>query len=220
MPNADANPFSVLTAEERAELESQSKPRFFKRGKYLFRAGEPVKGVFYLTEGVVKITQSQGRRELTVRLACGNEWVGHRSVFTSETYRGSALAKENTKAIFVSEELLHHFFGVNRKFAYSLIRLIAHDLERVERLLRERQELNVPSRLISLFRTLDHKFGEQCAEGRRLSTKVTKVELGEMVGASQEAVSRQLSKWKKENLLRELDRRFVLSKNFLSRVTR
>lgn len=214
------NPFSALTSEQEIALAAQTVQRTFKAGDYLFRSGDPVKGIFSIKSGVARISQLQGDKEITVRFAAAGEWVGHRSVFTSDTYRGSARAKENLRADFVPSESLLHLLGTNRNFADRLIRLIARDLDAVERRLVEQQKLSVPSRLISLFRSLDKTLGKADVHGRLLSTKITKVEIGEMVGASQEVVSRQLSKWKKEGLLREDGKRILLSNRLLERVIR
>lgn len=219
-PFNESNPFSVLSNAELRELKSRTKQSSFKKGEFLFRSGEPVRGIYCISSGIAKVTQTQGAREIVVRMVTGGDWVGHRSIFTSQTYRGSAQAKELTHVCHIRTETLLHFFSSNRDFAYRLIRLIAHDLENAERQLLEQQKLNVPTRLISLFRVLDKKFGIDCKEGRALPTKITKVELAEMVGASQEVVSRQLSKWKKENLLREQGKKIFLSNRLLSRVIR
>lgn len=216
----DGNPFSALSDADLPELASESKHCVFKKGEYLFRSGQPVKGIFCISSGIARVTQSQGEREISVRLATSGDWVGHRSVFTSDIYRGSAQVKESIKACFVPTTTLLRLFGSSKDFAYQMIRLIARDLESTERLLHEHQKLNVPSRLISLFRVLDKKFGVECKEGTTLSTKLTKIELSEMVGASHEVVSRQLSKWKKEDLIREDGKRIFLSNRLLDRVIR
>lgn len=211
-------PFAELTPEEREFLLRESREQAFKKGDFLFKSGEPVTGIFCIKSGVIRVTQSRGGNEVTLRLAAEGDWVGHRSIFTSETYRGSARAKESVRASFVPTDVLYRFFGSNRKFAHRLIRLIAQDLEATERLLLERARLNVPSRLISLFQNLDRQIGKPYAEGRVLATSLTKVEIAEMIGASQEVVSRQLSKWKRENLLREERKRFFLSRRLLDRI--
>lgn len=217
---AQSNPFSALTVLEQERILTSGRTCTFKSGQYLFRSSEPVLGIFCLVDGIVRVSQSQGEREIMVRLASAGEWVGHRSVFTSETYRGSARAKETTRVHFVPTAVLFELLANNKDFANRLIRLIARDLESVEKRLMEHQKLSVPSRLISLFRALDSKIGIGEAQGRRLSAKISKVEIAEMVGASQEVVSRQLSKWKKEGLLRESDKRLLLSKALLNRVIR
>ncbi|MBK8201151.1 MAG: Crp/Fnr family transcriptional regulator [Bdellovibrionales bacterium] len=219
-PVNESNPFSVLSKAELRELRSGIKQYSFKKGEFLFKSGDPVQGIFCISSGIAKITQTRGTREIVVRLVTDGDWVGHRSIFTSQTYRGSAQVKELTRVCFIPTETLLHLFSSNKDFAYRLIRLIAHDLENAERRLLEQQKLNVPTRLISLLRVLDKKFGIECKDGRALSAKITKVELAEMVGASQEVVSRQLSKWKKENLLREQGKKIFLSNRLLSRVTR
>lgn len=219
-PMNESNPLSALSKAELCELSSRIKQYNFKKGEFLFQSGDPVLGIFCISSGIAKVTQTQGTREVVVRLVTDGDWVGHRSIFTSPTYRGSAQVKELTRVCLISTETLLHLFSSNKDFAYRLIRLIAHDLENAERRLLEQQKLNVPTRLISLFRVLDKKFGIECKDGRALSAKISKVELAEMVGASQEVVSRQLSKWKKENLLREQGKKIFLSNRLLSRVTR
>lgn len=217
---SEGRPFSALGETARQELLSNSEIRSFRKGHYLFHAGSPVEGILAITSGLVRITQPQVQREVVVRLAAPGEWVGHRSIFTSDSYRGSAQAKENTTAVFVPTAYVLKLFGSSRAFADLLIRMVARDLESTERLLFEYRKLNVPSRLISLFRVLDEKIGKPGLRGRTLSAKLTKVEIAEMIGASQEVVSRQLSKWKKENLLHEENKRIVLSKILLNRVIR
>lgn len=218
--HGEGNPFSALSDEERRTLAADCRPSVFKKGQYLFRSGEPAQGIFSLSSGVVRITQAQGPREIVVRLASSGDWVGHRSIFTTDVYRGSAQAKERTHSLFVPVNALLRLFGSHKEFAGQLIRLIARDLENTERLLLEHQKLNVPSRLISLFRVLDEKLGQESPSGRALSTKLTKVEIAQMIGASQEVVSRQLSKWKEENLLREDGKRIFLSSRLLGRIIR
>jgi len=219
-PLSEFGPFSVLTGRELSDLSKAAKARSFKTGERLFRSGQPVNGIFFLQSGVVKITQPHNGKDVTVRLAAGGDLVGHRSVFTSETYKGSAVVKVPVRALAVPTEFLLKLFGENKEFAHQMIRLVAGDLEKSERLLLEYQKLNVPSRLISLFRTLDQKVGVEHDRGRLLATKLSKVEIAEMIGASQEVVSRQLSKWKKENLLFESDKQICLSNRLLKRVIR
>ena len=217
----ESNPFSVLTPEEVESLTLAKSIETFARGKYLFEAGESVRGIYCLSKGTVKITQKANRgRDLTLRFAAAGDWVGHRSIFTSDTFRGSAVAKESTQACFVPTETLFKFFASNRMFAHQLVRMIARDLERTERKLLEYQNLNVASRLISMFRTLDEKFGMKSEAGRHLSIRLSKVEIAELIGASEEVVSRQLSKWKTESLLRENGKTFFLSDRLLERVIR
>jgi CRP-like cAMP-binding protein len=214
--------FTLLNAVEMARLEqTQSEARFVK-GEFLFRSGEPVRGIYCIQKGTIKISQPLpgGARAVTVRFASIGDWVGHRSIFTSATFRGSALAKERVEASFVPMDTLIYLFGSNKEFANQLIRLIARDLEQTEKRLMEFPTQNVPSRLISLFRSLNEKFGEDTQLGRQLSLRLTKVEISELIGASQEVVSRQLSKWKKESLIREEGKKLFLSDHFLNRVIR
>jgi CRP-like cAMP-binding protein len=215
----EKNPFSHLNPTEVDELLSGGSARSFRAGEGLFRTGFPVQGIFCLLEGAVKISQAHRGKNFAVRFACAGDWVGHRSVFTRSTYLGSAEAREATKAFFVPTQLLLRFFGTNPGFAGHMIRQISSDLEATEKKFLEFKDLNVPSRLISVFRNLDDKFGTNARDGRQIRIRISKVEIAELIGASQEVVVRQLSKWKKENLLQESGKKFLLSNSLLSRIT-
>jgi CRP-like cAMP-binding protein len=223
-PRSDApgNPFSALTAAELAALERDTRDQKFAKGRALFRSGEAVRGIFWIKRGAVKVLQETSPGcEAALRFAGAGDLVGHRSVFTRDTYRGSAIAREETTARLVTTELVQELFFQNRDFADLLIRLIARDLEQTERKLLELQRLNVPSRLISLFRILDEKFGVAAGGARLLDLAITKVEISELIGASPEVVIRQLSKWKREKLVsEESGKRLVFSKQLLGRIIR
>jgi CRP-like cAMP-binding protein len=217
---SERNPFSHLKKSELEDLLATGSLHAFPTGASLFHSGESVRGIFCIVDGAVKISQPHRGRNFTIRFAASGDWVGHRSIFTRATYLGSATARETTRAFYVPSDLLRKFFGKNTGFASHMIRQIAADLEATEKKFLEYKDLNVPSRLIFLFRSLDEKFGDRVDEGRRLRLRLSKVEISEMIGASQEVVVRQLSKWKKENLIREDGKRYLLSDRFLSRIIR
>lgn len=213
--------FSLLSPDETLALQAVRTFHDFERGEALFRAGEPVRGIYCVERGAIKIThQTQTGDSLTLRFASAGDWVGHRSIFTSETYRGSAIANGPVRVFFVPTGLLLRFFSSNKEFAHHLIRQIARDLEATEKKMLEFQKLNVASRLISLFRSLDEKFGRDSEDGREIGLKITKVEIAELIGASPEVVIRQLTKWKKETLLSESGKKYFLTNRFLSKVIR
>ncbi len=108
---SEKNPFFHLRAVEIEELLGGSELRVFASGVSLFRAGEPVLGIYCISEGVVKISQQLHKRHVTVRFAADSDWVGHRSIFTRANYLGSATARERTRALFVPSALLFSRFA-------------------------------------------------------------------------------------------------------------
>lgn len=222
------NPLDVLNADERASFLAKSRVIRFRKGVYLFRAGEEVTGIYHLRSGVVKVTQVPGKntraKAITVRMAGAESWIGHRSLFTSETYRGSARAKESGEAHFIPIATIRELFAINTAFAYQMARLIIQDLERTESSMFESQRLNLPSRLIQVLRNLAASFGSESnsagTKGIQLSLKISRVELSEMVGSSPEAVSRQISSWKKLGMVKDSKNGLFLAGKLLNRVTR
>ncbi|MCB0361976.1 MAG: cyclic nucleotide-binding domain-containing protein [Bdellovibrionales bacterium] len=109
-PPCQPNPFSHLTAVEKAELRRRPRTKLYKKGEFIFLSDDLVKGIYWVKCGIVKISQTLGERAVTIRFATKDEWIGHPSIFTSNTSGGTAHAREKTIAHFVSTNLLHHFF--------------------------------------------------------------------------------------------------------------
>lgn len=219
-PAHERSLFSLLAPSERVGLAQEKTVRDFQQRDYLFRSGDAVHGIFCIAAGAVKVSQPQGERLVALRFSAAGDWVGHRSIFTSETYRGTAQAKARVRACFVPTSTIQRIFAGNPAFANQLVRNMVHDLEAAERRLIQDRERNVPTRVISLLRTLDRQFGATVGDARRLSIKLSKVEIAELVGASQEVISRQFSKWKKAELLWEDGKLLYLSNRLLTRLTR
>ena len=118
------NPFDVLTKAEKSLIYSAHNFMAFKKNQYLFRSGEPVKGIYCIKKGAVKVTQNHGQRTITLRFVSTGEWVGHRSIFTSDNYQGTAKARLETQAYFISESLLLSLLIQNKTFAYQFIKKI------------------------------------------------------------------------------------------------
>lgn len=214
------NPFDVLTKAEKSLIYSAHNFMAFKKNQYLFRSGEPVKGIYCIKKDAVKVTQNHGQRTITLRFVSTGEWVGHRSIFTSDNYQGTAKARLETQAYFISESLLLSLLIQNKTFAYQFIKKIIKDLVAAEKKLFESQELNVPSRLISLLHSLTDTFGIETQWGKKIPLNITKIEIADLVGASQEVVIRQLSQWKKEGLIKEDTKQITLSHQFLKKIIR
>lgn len=140
--------------------------------------------------------------------------------FTSSKYRGTAVSKTKVTAYLIPTETIHKLILIPQ-FADAFIRLVCTDLEVSEKIIADYQYLNVPKRLLNLFKLLSRRFGQKTKEGcAEIPFKLSKVEIANVIGASEEVVIRQLSEWRKKGILLEESKHFLLSKELLNRVSR
>src|SRR6476661_8482609 len=99
----------------------------FKKGKAIFREGEPVKGIYFIYSGSVKVFKHwEAEKELIIRFARTGEVLGFRGIGgQEETYPISSVALEDTKACFIPNDLLESTLRTNPDFTYKLMLLYA-----------------------------------------------------------------------------------------------
>src|SRR6266498_785593 len=74
----------------------------FKKGEILFAEGEPVKGMYFIYTGLVKVHKKwNDNKELILRFAKQGAIAGHRGLGTDTIYPVSATALSATDVCFV-----------------------------------------------------------------------------------------------------------------------
>ena len=85
--------------------------RMIKKGKAVFKEGDPVEGIYFMYQGWVKIHKEWTHpKELIVRFAGPGDIIGHRGLGDKKNYPVSATALEDSTVCFVPEEFLETCF--------------------------------------------------------------------------------------------------------------
>jgi CRP-like cAMP-binding protein len=197
--------FSSLGEPDLDELAREKTPLRFGKGEQLFGQGEPATGIHCIQRGIAKVVQKNKQgRVVMVRIAPPGDTVGHRSIFTRATFRGSARATEPLLACRVPKETLLQLLGKNTGFAQQIILRMAHDIESHERDHRNRRDKNVRERLAELLLKLIDRCGEQQPDRSwKLAVQITKSDIAAMLGTAHETAIRFVSELKQEGVLRQ-----------------
>ncbi len=92
----------------------------------IFREGEPVRGIYFVYSGIVKIHKKWGtEKELILRFAQQGDIFGHRGLGLEAIYPISATALEPLNACFIDLEFFRASLKVNQDFRYGLLRCFA-----------------------------------------------------------------------------------------------
>lgn len=220
--------FAELGPAEEAILREAKRGRSYRKGEVIFAEGEPVTGIFCVAEGAVRISQTEesaeekpapkgrgskarAKKTLLVRVAGPGDTVGHRSVFTRATFRGTAEALLPSSLCFVPKETLLELLGASPAFALRLLRRMARDLELSDANQGALRTGTIDERLALLLRQLAEAHGEPSGQrALRIGLPLSRADLGAMLGVAEETVIRGLARLRSRGLIAEENSRILL----------
>jgi CRP-like cAMP-binding protein len=172
-----------------------------KKGEVIFHEGDPVKGVYFVTSGNVKVHKKWGDRELILRFANEGAIFGHRGITTKiDTYPISATALESTRFCFVDIEFFKTTLKVNHDFAYQMLMFYADELHSSEKKMRDLALMSVKGRLAVAILELKAQFGLD--QDGFLALELSRQDLAAYTGATYETVFRTMNELLAEQLIK------------------
>jgi CRP-like cAMP-binding protein len=194
---------SGLSDHEQRELIAAARPRQLKPREVLGQQGDPA-DVFALVQvGHLKLAQvSAAGAETLVRFVGPGDCYGAIVLVAGSRYPVSAIAVEPTRALTWTRPTIGGF-------AERLPRLKSNMFEEITRrmagVLSINQELateRVPQRLATALIRLAEHGGAPTADGIHITHPVTRQELADLTGTTLFTVSRLMSQWEADGLLR------------------
>ena len=171
-----------------------------KKGEVIIKEGDPVTGVYFVTQGNVKVHKKWGDKELILRFANEGAIFGHRGISTRENlYPISATALENTSLCFVEIDFFMSTIKVNHEFAYGLLLFYADELNDSERKMRNLALMSVKGRLAVALLGLKEQFGLD--QNGCIAIDLSRQDLAAFTGATYETVFRVMNEIIAENLI-------------------
>ncbi len=121
--------FSVLSPEEKEDLQNHITLAYFKKNEFIFKEGEKPSGFQFLLDGKVIIyKEGVGGREQIIRMTKPLGLIGYRALLAEELHNGSAIALEDSTVCIISYEYLHNKLLRNPDFSFKVIQKLAREL--------------------------------------------------------------------------------------------
>ena len=181
-------------------IQAHRKNLTFKKGELIFREGEPVRGIYFVYSGTVKVHKKWGtEKELIIRFAQQGEIFGHRGLGHEAIYPISATALEPVNACFIDLDFFRASLKVNQDFMYGLLLFFADELQESERKMRNLAHMQVKGRVAQALLTLQEKFG-RTPDGF-IQMMLSRQDLASLVGATYETVFRIINELAEEELI-------------------
>lgn len=166
-----------------------------RKGKALFRKGDPGSFLMLVVEGAVKIvsTTADGHEGLLNVIKVGGVF-GEIALLDGEPRTADAIAAADCSLLVMDRRDVIPFLEKNPKIAVHLIGALCKTLRRVSDHLESVMFLDAPARLARALLRFNGEQGDTVA--------LTQRELGQAIGSARETVNQQLQSWQSQGLVR------------------
>jgi CRP/FNR family transcriptional regulator len=171
-----------------------------KKGKYLFREGEKVEGIFFIYSGTVKIHSPWGKdKEMIIRFARRGDIAGHRGLGGNAVYPISATALEDTLVCFISNEFLEVSLKANPSLTYTLMQFYAMELQKAEQRMRSLTHMEVKGRIAAALLDINQTFGVD--SDKFITIALTRQDIASYAGTTYETVFKLFTEWVSKKII-------------------
>lgn len=182
-------------------IEAYKKTIHLKKGKKLFAEGEPVKGIYFLKKGSLKIHMLwEADKQMIIRFAKEGDIIGHRGLGGDALYPVSATAIENAVVCFIERNFLMQTLAVNPSFTYKLITFYSDELQEAERRIRNLALMDVRGRIADTILMLYKTFGQE-DEGY-INITITRQDMASFAGTIYETFFKITNEFVKQKIIR------------------
>lgn len=195
------------------ELGRVSVCRLYEKDEIIFREGEPCNGMTLLCLGTVKLfISSEDGRQRILDIATPCEIIAEPALVDIASHALTAQALEPVETHIINRVDLLAFLSTHGKVAIRLIHSLADKLRSVRFKIGEFAHQDARSRMAALLLRLNFLYGDPKADRPVVHLPLTREELAEMIGTTQETAIRILSQFRREKLLDLSNRRMVILK--------
>ena len=193
-------------------LDRVSHKTILPAGAILFVEGQATRGVYLVRSGRVKlsIASAEGKK-LIVRIARAGDLLGIRGALTGHAYEATAETLAPCRIDFVTRTNLLALLDQHHSLARTLAIAASNELsEYIDHARVLYLSDSAGEKLARLLLRLIEEFGESTDNGICFQTMLTHEEIAQMIGASRETVTRELSALKRKQIVRGSNGRLLI----------
>lgn len=172
----------------------------YKKGKQVFNEGDPVKGIFFVYSGSVKVYKEWiNNKELILRFAKGGDVLGHRGLGGDNTYPVSATCLEEIRLCFITNDFLEISLKTNPGFTYKLMQLYAAELQKAEKRMSDLAHMEVKGRIADALFQIAELYGYN--DNKYIAASVTRQDISSYAGTTYETVFKFFTELSKKRII-------------------
>jgi CRP-like cAMP-binding protein len=182
-------------------IGAQKKNLEFKKGEVIFEEGQPVAGIYFLFNGIVKVHKRWGReKELILHLAQKGDMIGYRGLGDQKTYPVTATALQPTTVCFIELAFFESTLKVNHLLTYQLLKFYTNELQEAENRMRNLAHMEVKGRIAATLLLLKKRFGQGKDGFIRLI--ISRQDMASFAGTTYETLFRSMNELANDKIIR------------------
>ncbi len=207
----DVPPFQGLKREELRTLLGQANSQRFAKGDYIFSQGEKVHSFFVLLDGHIKVVKITANGEQVIaRFISSGELFGIATALGLSQYPANAIAAVDCVALAWPDHKWKSIAEAYPAFATNTYHMVGERLQESQDRLVEMATERVEQRVANAILNLANQTGKKTDEGVLIDFPITRQEISEMTGSTLHTVSRLLSTWEGQGIIRSSRKKIVV----------
>ncbi len=165
----------------------------YPAGATIFSEGDPVKGIFQIYSGKIKVvTSSNGNKERIIRLANSEELLGHRGLGGEMIYPVTAIALEQSQVTFIPIDIFYKTIKANPELSFQLLMFFADEFKATEKRVKMMSLMTAREKVAISIMTIVKAFGFYENDPTLLDFTPSRKDIASIAGTTYETVIRVL----------------------------
>ncbi|MBS0172057.1 MAG: Crp/Fnr family transcriptional regulator [Nitrospira sp.] len=202
----------ILNVQDRQKVLDEMTETRYGKGQYIFREGDPTEYFHIVKEGSVKCVKSSlDGKECTLKvLMPGDLFCCDAATFDGAYHPGTAQPMGDVSVLRMRKEAYFKMLRANPDAAMEVIRYLGNRLNEAQEKAKVLALDRADQRLAALLVNLAERSGVQETAGIRVTVRLTRQDMANLVGVSTETAIRIMARFKKDRLVSGTATRLVI----------
>ena len=184
----------------------------YQPGEMIFSEGDPCEGLYVVQSGNVKIfNTSAGGREQVLHIEKAGNSLAELPVFDGGTYPASTAAVDKCRLLFISKKDFRTLCLERPEVSLKVLKVVSTRLRQLVGIIEELSFTTVRNRLASWLLQQAESKGQKTPQGIEVTLTVSNQELAFQIGTVRELVSRNLSHFQSEGMIKIKGRNLIIT---------
>lgn len=184
-----------------------------KKREIIVMEGDECKGLYIIKSGRVKLIRASSTgKEQIIKILNPGDLLGFEVFYDGKTFATSAVAMEEAELCFIGKDNFFKILEKEPEIARKLIIAMGRELNSAYERIGSLGLLNAREKLAHLLYSLASEYGVKKDGGVKLNLTLSRLEIAELLGITQETSIRLLKTFKEEGIL-DIKRKEIIIKS-------
>jgi CRP/FNR family transcriptional regulator len=205
--------FSDLTDEQLDIFKDAVTTSFHKKKDVVFVEGGPCPGFYVVKSGRIKLIKtSRDGKEQIIKIVQPGELLGMETFYNGKRYANTAIAMDDCELCFIEKGAFFRIIEGHPSIAKKIIVALSKELDHAYSKIGSMGLMNAREKMAHLLHTLAIEYGVKENGKVKLNLSLSRLEIAELLGITQETAIRLLKSFKEEGII-EIKKKEVFIKS-------